>query len=221
MAKKQTKKAADNAAKQAEMRLAAIREYNVNNMGESWIDPERVPTEEEVAAAKKEFEDRTSALQNKNDYLVADAPNALRVAKFLRDFIENGFWAQRYFVGVINFSDYINKFIEECEKEEKDLVMEYAPLQFCMLMLENYAGFGLEAAKKMAELWEQYVPVYDTIRDHIEWYNKEAKMCERLKQRWGMLAQGYYLVFTDVESDAVAQEAEEDVAATATVSSEE
>ena len=99
--------------------------------------------------------------------------------------------------------------------------MEYAPLQFCMLMLENYAGFGLEAAKKMAELWEQYVPVYDTIRDHIEWYNKEAKMCERLKQRWGMLAQGYYLVFTDVESDAVAQEAEEDVAATATVSSEE
>ena len=204
MAKKEKKAAADAAAKQAEQRLDAISEYNINNMGSSWIDPKRVPTEEDVNAAKEEFETRTKALQEKNDYLVADAPNALRVAKFLKDFISNGFWAQRYFVGVINFVEYIDKFIEECEKEEKDLVMEYPPLQFCMLMLENYAGFGLEAAKKMAELWDQYVPVYDTIRDHIEWYNAEAKMCERLKQRWGMLAQGYYLVFTDVESDAVA-----------------
>lgn len=210
MAKKEKKIAEDAAAKQAEQRLAAIREYNVNNMGESWIDPNHVPTEEEIAAAKKEFEEKTKALQEKKDYLVADAPNALRVAKFLKEFIENGFWAQRYFVGVINFSEYINKFIEECEKEEKDLVMEYGPLQFCMLMLENYAGFGLEAAKKMAELWEQYVPIYDTLRDHVEWYNKEAKMCERLKQRWGMLSQGYFLVFTDVESDGVAPEETEE-----------
>ena len=77
MAKKKVKEV-DEAAKQAEMRLAAIREYNVNNMGDSWIDPNHVPTEEEVADAKKEFEDRTKALQEKNDYLVADKPNALR-----------------------------------------------------------------------------------------------------------------------------------------------
>ena len=106
MAKKKVKEV-DEAAKQAEMRLAAIREYNVNNMGDSWIDPNHVPTEEEVAEAKKEFEDRTKALQEKNDYLVADKPNALRVAKFIKNFIENGFWAQRYFVGVINFAEYM------------------------------------------------------------------------------------------------------------------
>jgi hypothetical protein len=206
MTKKEKKNVVDNAAKQAEQRLAAIREFNVNNMGESWIDPNRVPTEEEINAAKEEFENHTRALQEKNDYLVADAPNALRVAKFLKNFISNGFWAQRYFVGVLNFVEKIDEFIAECEKEPKDLVLEYPPLQFCMLMLENYAGFGIESAKKMAELWDEYVPIYDTIRDHIEWYNKEAKMCERLKQRWGMLAQGYYLVFTDVESDAVAAE---------------
>lgn len=209
MAKKETKVAADNAAKQAEQRLQAIREYNVQNMGESWIDPDHVPTAEEIAAAKKEFEDRTSALKEKNDYFVADADNALRVATFLKNFVENGFWAQRYFVGVINFSEYITKFIEECEKEPKDLVLEYAPLQFVMLMMENYAGFGLESAKKMAEMWDEYVPIYDIVRDHIEWYNKEVKMCQRLQQRWGMLEQGFYLVFTDVESDAVAKDGEE------------
>lgn len=213
MAKKK-EKAVDTAAKQAEglaaQRLAAIREFNMQNAGEAWIDPERIPTDEEVNAAKEDFEKRTIALRDKNDYLVADEANALRVAKFLKKFVENGFWTQRYFVGVINFSEYITKFIEELEGTEeqeavrKPLTMEYGPLQFCFLMLENYAGKGLEAAKEMAEMWDEYVPVYDTIRDHIEWYNNETKQCELLKQRWGMLAQGYYLVLLN-NADAAAE----------------
>lgn len=221
MANKKTKKAdeaAQNAEKQAAARLAAIREFNLNNAGEAWIDPDKIPTEEDVNAAKKEFEERTIALRDKNDYLVADEANAVRVAKFLKKFIENGFWTQRYFVGVINFSDYITKFIEEAEKEPKALTMEYGPMQFCYLILENYAGIGIEAAKKMAEMWEEYVPIYDTLRDHVEWYNKEVKQCERLKQRWGMLAQGYYLVLLDPEAeqapvvDPTAPQAEETTA---------
>ena len=120
---------------------------------------------------------------------------------------ENGFWTQRYFVGVINFSEYITKFITELEgtaEQEavrKPLTMEYGPLQFCYLMLENYAGHGLEDAKKMTEMWDEYVPIYDTIREHIEWYNNEFKMCEALKQRWGMLAQGYFLVLLAAENE--------------------
>ena len=203
MAKKKEKVAdvaTQNAEKAAAQRLAAIQEFNRQNAGEAWIDAERVPTEEEINTAKEDYEKRTIALRDKNDYLVADEANALRVAKFLKKFIENGFWTQRYFVGVINFSDYITKFIAELEgtaEQEavrKPLVMEYVPLQFCYLMLENYAGHGLEDAKKMAEMWDEYVPIHDTIRDHIEWYNNEVKMCEALKQRWGMLAQGYFLV---------------------------
>ena len=203
MAKKK-EKVADVATQQAEraaaQRLAAIQEFNRQNAGEAWIDAERIPTEEEINAAKEDYEKRTIALRDKEDYLVADEDNALRVAKFLKKFVENGFWTQRYFVGVINFSEYITKFITdlegtpEQEAVRKPLTMEYGPLQFCYLMLENYAGHGLEDAKKMAEMWDEYVPIYDTIREHIEWYNAEVKMCEALKQRWGMLAQGYYLV---------------------------
>lgn len=203
MAKKKvatmTKTEEENMKKQAAARLAAINEFNRNNMGEAWIDPEKEPTDADIEDAKKEFETRTKALQDKADYLVADKENALRVAKFIREFVANGFWTQRYFVGVINFIDYIDNFIKECEKEAKDLVMEYGPLQFCYLMFENYAGFGYDAAKKMAEMWNDYVPIHDVLRDHIEYYNAEAKMCEKLKQRWGMLAQGYYLVFLDEE----------------------
>lgn len=199
MAKKNTKAVAEAAGKQAAQRLAAIREFNMNNAGDLWIDPDRVPTEDEVNEAKKDFEERTVALRDKKDYLIADSTNALRVANFMKKFIENAFWTQRYFVGVINFSEYINGFIAECEKEAKDLVLEYGPMQFAYLMFENYAGKGLEDAKKMAEMWDEYIPIYDTLRTHVEWYNNEVKECERLKQRWGMLAQGYYLVLLNPE----------------------
>lgn len=201
MAKKNTKAVAEAAEKQAAQRLAAIREFNMNNAGDLWIDPDRVPTEDEVNEAKKDFEERTIALRDKKDYLIADSTNALRVAKFMKNFIENAFWTQRYFVGVINFSEYINGFIAECEKEAKDLVLEYGPMQFAYLMFENYAGKGIEDAKKMAEMWDEYIPIYDTLRTHVEWYNNEVKECERLKQRWGMLAQGYYLVLLNPEND--------------------
>lgn len=201
MAKKNTKAVAEAAEKQAAQRLAAIREFNMNNAGDLWIDPDRVPTEDEVNEAKKDFEERTIALRDKKDYLIADSTNALRVAKFMKNFIENAFWTQRYFVGVINFSEYINGFITECEKEAKDLVLEYGPMQFAYLMFENYAGKGIEDAKKMAEMWDEYIPIYDTLRTHVEWYNNEVKECERLKQRWGMLAQGYYLVLLNPEND--------------------
>ena len=210
MAKKKEKVAdvaTQNAERAAAQRLAAIQEFNRQNAGEAWIDAERVPTEEEINEAKEAYEKRTIALRDKNDYLVADEANALRVAKFLKKFIESGFWTQRYFVGVINFSEYITKFITELEgtaeqeAARKPLTMEYGPLQFCYLMLENYAGHGLEDAKKMAEMWDEYVPIYDTIREHIEWYNNEVKMCEALKQRWGMLAQGYFLVLLAAENE--------------------
>lgn len=210
MAKKKEKVAdvaTQNAEKAAAQRLAAIQEFNRQNAGEAWIDAERIPTEDEINEAKEIYEKRTIALRDKNDYLVADENNALRVAKFLKKFVENGFWTQRYFVGVINFSEYITKFIEdlegtpEQEAVRKPLTMEYGPLQFCYLMLENYAGHGLEDAKKMAEMWDEYIPIYDTIREHVEWYNNEVKVCEALKQRWGMLAQGYFLVLLNLDED--------------------
>lgn len=195
----------------AAQRLAAIREFNMQNTGELWIDPEKIPTQEDIDWAKKEFEDKTIALRDKRDYLVADKDNALRVAKFLKKFIENCFWTQRYFVGVINFSELITAKIAELEKEPADLVLEYPPLQFCYLMLENYAGKGLEAAKEMAAMNDEYVPIYDTIRDHIEWYNKEAKLCEAYKQRWGMFAQGYWLVLLEESAEQPVEQKEAEV----------
>lgn len=197
MADKATKDAAQAAQKQAEERLQTIRQFNVNNAGEFWIDPDKTPTQEDIDAAKKEFEERAKALQTKNDYLIADANNSVRVATFLKEFIENAYWTGRYFVGVVNFSEYISKFIAEANETPKDLVMEYGPMQFAFLMLENFGGHGLEEAKKMAEKWDEYVPIYDTLRDHIEWYKAEAEAIKKLQQKWGMMSMGYYLVILE------------------------
>lgn len=200
MGNKTTKNVAKNATKQAEERLQTIRQFNVNNAGDLWIDPEKIPTQEDIDAAKKEFEDTTKALQEKNDYLIADANNSVRVATFLKDYISNAYWSGRYFVGIVNFDEYITKFLEEANEEPKDLVMEYGPMQFAFLMLENCGGRGLEEAKAMAEKWNEYVPIYDTFRDHIEWYKAQTEKIKKLQQKWGMMSMGYYLVILEPDN---------------------
>jgi len=184
----------DQTAKLEEERRKAIAEFNVQNMGKFWIDPDKVPTDEDIKNVKKEFEERTKALQEKKDYLIADKSNALRVAKFMKDFNDNSVWSQRMFVGVLNFSALMNDFIESFdENNPKDLIMEYAPTQYAFLLFENYGGVGIEAARHMAEIWDEYLPIYETLHELVDWYKNEADKCDELKEKWAMFEQGYYL----------------------------
>jgi hypothetical protein len=176
-------------------RRVAISEFNMNNMGKYWIDPDKVPTDEDIASAKQAFEDAVTEFQKGKDYVIADKANALRVATFLKNFIERSMWQQRMFVGVLNFKAHMDDFINTFNPDEpKDLVLDYMATQFTHIMLENYGGVGIESANWMAENWEEYLPIYETVHEHIESYNAEHKRCEELKEVWGMFEQGYYLV---------------------------
>ena len=186
--------AVNQTAKLEEERRKAIAEFNVQNMGKFWIDPDKVPTDEDIENVKKEFEERTKALQEKKDYLVADKSNALRVAKFMKEFNDNSVWSQRMFVGVLNFSALMNDFIENFdENNPKDLIMEYAPMQYAFLLFENYGGVGIDSARHMAEIWDEYLPIYETLHELVDWYKNEADKCDELKEKWAMFEQGYYL----------------------------
>lgn len=205
---KKSKKEITEAEKITSERLEAIRHFNMDNFGVMWIDPERVPTEDEINEAKKMFEERTEKLNKKDDYLIADKANAMRVIAFLKNFISNAFWGGRYFVGVIRFvNEFIPEFVESFEKEEKDLTMDFGAMQFTFQMLSNYGGIGLDSAIKMADMWDEYLPIYEVLRDHIEWYKKEDEICKKLQNRWGMLEQGYFLLYLDEDADAVNGEA--------------
>ena len=204
---KKTEKNVNDAASQAarleEERRKAIAEFNVQNMGKYWIDPDKVPTSEDIANVKKEFEEKTKALQEKKDYVVADKNNALRVAKFMKDFNDNSLWSQRMFVGVLNFSALMNDFIEGFDENNPvDLILEYAPVQYAFLLFENYGGIGIDSARHMAEIWDEYLPIYETLHELVDGYKKEASACDELKEKWAMFEQGYYLhVLDDTETD--------------------
>ena len=185
----------------ANERAKYIRDFNMNNAGKMRIEPDKMPTKEDIENAKNEFEDRVNALKAKNDYMIADKENALRVAKFLKTYVETNMWVgtptQPFFVGVLNFIDYISKFIEECEKEPKPLIMEYGPMQFCFVAFQNYCGTGVEGAKHWAEIWDEFIAIYDTLRDNVEYYNDEVEVCNRLNDKWALMAQGFYTVILD------------------------
>jgi hypothetical protein len=189
-------------------RREAIAEFNMNNMGKYWIDPDKIPTDEDIANAKKAFEDAVTEFQKGKEYVIADSANSLRVATFLKDFIERAFWQQRMFVGVLNFRALMNDFIDGYDDNNpKDLVLDYMATQFAHIMLENYGGVGIDSANWMAENWDEYLPIYETVHEHIESYNNEHKRCDELKDVWGMFEQGYYLVVLDGNVDeAIPQE---------------
>lgn len=199
-------------AEQKEMeRRRAIAEFNVNNMGKFWIDPNKVPTEDDINSAKADFEAAAKALNEKKDYVIADKENALRVAKFMKDFNDNSFWTQRMFVGVLNFSDLLNEFIKNFdENNPTELALDYAPVQYAYILFENYAGFGYDAAKHMAEIWDEYLPIYEKLHELVDEYKAEMQKVDDLKERWGMLAQGYYAyIMNGAESDPSEQQSQD------------
>ena len=197
-------------------RAKYIQNYNLNNAGKMRIEPDKTPTEDDIKNAKEEYENRVKALQEKKDYFIADKENALRVANFLKTYNETNIWvgtpAQPLFVGVLNFHDYITKFIEECEKEPKDLIMEYGPMQFCFVSFQNYCGKGIEGANHMAEIWDEFIAIYDVLRDNVEYYNKEVEKCNELNDRWALMSQGFYAVILDVNESETAEPAENETA---------
>lgn len=192
----------NDAEVQAKMRLDSIKAFNEQNAGKYFIDPVKIPGEDDIARAKQDF-DNFNAELSKKEYLIADKENALRVTKFLRAWLDDGFWTQRFFVGVVNFADLLDKFIAECETEAKDFVLDYGPMQFCYLLLENYAGIGIESAKKMAEKYNEYIPIYDTFREHVEWYNAQQEKAKELQQRYGLFQQGYWYEILDNKEETV------------------
>lgn len=200
---KKTKTPAVSEAEQQEIaRREAIRDFNTQQMGKYWIDPDKVPTDEDIQLAKKAFEDAVTELQNRKDYVIADHANALRVAKFLKTFVEKTAWNGRMFVGVLNFRALMQDFIEGFKEDEPvNLVLDYPATQFVHVVLENYGGVGIESANWMAEIWDEYLPIYETVCDIVNEYSRQSKKCENLKEVWGAAEQGFCLVCLEEEYD--------------------
>ena len=208
--KKVTNAVADEAEKHEIERRKAIADFNTQNMGKYWIDPDKVPTEDDIAAAKKDFEGELEAFQ-KRDYLVADKDNAVRVANFMKTFINRTIWKGQAFVGVARFNTQMTEFVEEFEKEPKDLVLDYNALMFVVYMFKEFSGVGLDDAMWFIDNNEEFVSIHDHIYDLANESELQKKKIENLQIRWQYLAQGYYLtILEDVDEENTAPDTEPD-----------
>lgn len=202
MAKKKKDEILTELEKHEIERRKAIVDFNTNNMGKYWIDPDKIPTDEDIATAKANYEKAVEALNEKNNFVIADSANSLRVANFLKTFVERTAWSGRYFIGICNFSALMGDFIGGyTESEPNELVLDYGALQFIDIILSNYGGVGIESAKWMADNWDEYVPIYDHIHGLVEEIKNEQAMCNDLKDIWAAYEQGFYLVSLESKLD--------------------
>lgn len=204
MLKKEVKKAAKEAEKKEQERRMAIADFNVNQMGKLWIDPDKIPTDEDIENAKKDYEEFTKSLQEKNSYIIADEHNALRVAKFMQTVIDRMPWKGREFVGVLNFHALVEDFVKNFDENNPvPFVLDYGAMQFAAMMFKNFGGVGSESAEWFGENWEEFLPIHDKLYEHTNWCDLQYKKSENLKQRWAAMAQGYYMVILEGNDEDV------------------
>ena len=162
-------------------RITVRNEFNKKFSKWAEIDPVDA-TDDDIAAAKKDFEDCVEENKNKT-YLIATHEDglALKTAEFLQNWNkefntwENGAWR-----GIIQFDRVITKIIDELKTDtNKDFEIDYSTLIFLYQSMGTPKGSGIVSARKMAEfenyneetgkVFEENIPVtYSGILEKIQ-----------------------------------------------------
>ena len=203
--KKLVKDAAEAAKKHEASRRDAINEFNRNYMGKYWIDANKVPTDEDIESAKKDYESAKETLEKKDDYFVADKANAKRVATFMKEALKWLPWKGQFYVGVVRLNDLLTDFINKFDDENpSDLLFEYGAMECAHLLFKDYGGNGYESARWFWDNNEQFVPIHDTLYELHNWRANEDQKLQNLNMRYAMMAQGYYMyILEGTEEDPV------------------
>ena len=162
-------------------RITVRQEFNKKFSKWAEIDPVDA-TDDDIAAAKKDFEDCVDENKNKT-YLIATHEDglALKTAEFLQNWNkefntwENGAWR-----GLIQFDRVITKIIDELKADSnKDFEIDYSTLIFLYQSMGTPKGSGIVSARKMAEfenyneetgkVFEENIPVtYSGVLEKIQ-----------------------------------------------------
>lgn len=160
MAKKTNEKI--DATKMSDAQLKKLHEKFRKDMREKfdkWIEVfDEEATPEDVANAKKEFDDEVAKYANQT-YVIMEQ-GALEYAELLKRWNATlNHWEKGTWKGMIMFDKVISELIEKY-KADKTLPLEvdYATLMYLYQTMSNPAGTGLESARAMAEL-EGFDPI--------------------------------------------------------------
>ena len=79
----------------------------------------------------------------------------------------------------VEFSALMKDFIDNFdEKIQLILFLNMHQFKYAFLVFENYGGVGIDAANHMAEIWDEYLPIYEKLHELVDWYKKEADACD-------------------------------------------
>ena len=160
MAKKTNEKI--DATKMSEAQLKKLHEKFRKDMREKfdkWIEVfDEEATPEDVANAKKEFDDEVAKYANQT-YVIMDQ-GALEYAELLKRWNATlNHWEKGTWKGMIMFDKVISELIEKYKADHTlPLEVDYATLMYLYQTMSNPAGNGLESARAMAEL-EGFDPI--------------------------------------------------------------
>lgn len=190
-------------------RISFIKEYNANNTDSQILNKE--VTEDDI----KELENRMDAMKEARSamtYEIADAENGMRVAQFLRDWNANDFvWVKDMWRGVLRFDEFINEQISLMENADTalPLTFDFGALTYVYNAMMQPCGTGLEAAKKMEAMSDEYDAILNTVAMYIDEFQEENKLFQRLGQCLGARYQGYYMVLAEDLCDEPADDTDD------------
>jgi len=184
-------------------------EINKTSLGETLADLVKdpslninKPSDEEVLEAQKEFEAAAKAFTVKM-YSVGTAEEATEFCEYINHFIRNRFfWQKEAWMGTIKLSEEV-EVAENLIKVDKTKSLElgYQALEFVFWALSNPGGLGLQAAKDFEQENEIFIRVASAAGNQLEEARAALKEIEFLQQKWGAMAQGFYLEIEPPEEE--------------------
>lgn len=200
-------------------RVTVRNEFNKKFSKWAEIDPVNA-TDDDIAQAKKDFEDCLNANKNKK-YMLAthDDGLALTTAKFLKDWnAKFNTWEKGSWRGLIHFDKVITKIITELEGDKnKDFEIDYSTLIFLYQSMGDPKGTGLDTAREMAKfenyneetgkVFEEDIPV--TYSGILEKVNLEVKNLSNIDKKLTILKERVNLAYAGLKMNLKISDIEE------------
>ena len=200
-------------------RVTVRNEFNKKFSKWAEIDPVNA-TDDDIASAKKDFEDCLNANKNKK-YILAthDDGLALTTAKFLKDWnAKFNTWEKGSWRGLIQFDKVITKIIGELENDKnKDFEIDYSTLIFLYQSMGDPKGTGIETAREMAKfenyneetgkVFEEDIPV--TYSGILEKVNLEVKNLSNIDKKLTILKERVNLAYAGLKMNLKISDIEE------------
>jgi len=177
----------------AELEINNVKELD-EKLAEAIENNENKPTEEETAAAQKEFEDAGAAFSVKS-WDIGTAEDGQANIDYLNHFVANRiFWTKTGWMGVVKMQEELDDAATFIKTNPKSpLKLGYQALEFIFYSLQNAGGVGYQSAKDFEQENEIYAKVFDSVGANIVEARKELKEIQFLQDRYAAMAQGFYL----------------------------